>query len=91
LSVILQTFQAGEKILDRQRYQFPQNWLYADHVLGEWSAFSDIMKRKEGAMQTQVGNLQVKIIAENKAVEQKAQDLLVDWEKEKPVRVSLYH
>ena len=46
------------------------------------------MKRKEGAMQTQVGNLQVKIIAENKAVEQKAQDLLMDWEKEKPVRVS---
>ena len=74
--------------MDRQRYQFPQNWLYADHVAGEWSAFSDIMKRKEGAMQTQVGNLQVKIMAENKAVEQKAHDLLQEWEKERPIRVS---
>ncbi len=39
-------------------------------------------------MQTQVGNLQVKIMAENKAVEQKAHDLLQEWEKEKPIRVS---
>lgn len=45
------------------------------------------MKRKNGAVQTQVGNLQMKIVAENKIVELKTQELLQEWEREKPIRV----
>lgn len=47
-------FRDGQKLLERQRYQFPSNWLYSDNVDGEWSAFNDILKRKDGAIQTQV-------------------------------------
>ncbi len=36
----------------------------------------------------QVGSLQMKIVAEDKAVEQKTHELLQEWEKGKPVRVS---
>lgn len=47
-------FHAGEKILDRQRFQFPANWVYVEHVDGEWGAFSEILKRKDSAVQAQV-------------------------------------
>ena len=50
----MQVFHAGEKILDRQRFQFPANWVYVEHVDGEWGAFSEILKRKDTAVQAQV-------------------------------------
>ena len=84
---VYQMFRGGEKILDRQRYQFPPAWVYVDNVEGEWGAFNEIMKRKDSAMQSQIGSLQMKIVAEDKVVEQKTQDLLAEWEKGKPVQV----
>ena len=83
----MQVFRAGEKILDRQRFQFPPTWVYVDNVEGEWGAFNEIMKRKDAAVQAQVGNLQMKIVAEDKVVEQKTTELLQEWEKGKPVQV----
>ncbi len=83
----IQVFHAGEKILDRQRFQFPPNWVYVDHVDGEWGAFNEIMKRKDLAVQGQVGSLQMKIVAEDKVVEQRTQALLQEWEREKPIQV----
>ena len=84
----MQVFRAGEKILDRQRFQFPPTWVYVDNVEGEWGAFNEIMKRKDAAVQAQVGSLQMKIVQEDKVVEQKTTELLQEWEKGKPVQVS---
>ena len=79
----LQVFQAGEKILDRQRFQFPPTWVYVDNVEGEWGAFNEI-----AAVQAQVGSLQMKIVQEDKVVEQTlTTELLQEWEKGKPVQV----
>ena len=83
----LQVFRAGEKILDRQRFQFPSTWVYVDNVEGEWGAFNEIMKRKDAAVQAQFGSLQMKIVQEDKVVEQKTTELLQEWEKGKPVQV----
>ena len=55
LCCAIQNFRAGEKILDRQRFQFPPTWVYVDNVEGEWGAFNEIMKRKDSAVSTQVG------------------------------------
>lgn len=85
----VEVFRAGEKILDRQRFQFPSNWVYVDNVEGEWGAFNEIVKRKESSVQTQIGTLQMQIVAEDRAVEQKTTELLQTWEKEKPVQVQL--
>ena len=84
---VIQVFRAGEKILDRQRFQFPPTWVYVDNVEGEWGAFNEIMKRKDAAVQAQVGSLQMKIVQEDKVVEQKTTELLQEWEKGKPVQV----
>lgn len=51
----IQQFSGGEKTLERQRYAFPSDWLYVDQIQGEWSAFSDILKRKDDSIKEQVG------------------------------------
>lgn len=73
--------------MERQRFQFPNSWLHVDNVEGEWSAFNEIIRRKDCAIQVQVASLQVKIVAEDKAVEARTNDVLVEWEKSKPVEV----
>ncbi|KAJ1982313.1 dynein heavy chain [Dimargaris xerosporica] len=79
-------FRQGQKVLERQRYQFPNDWLYMDQVDGEWSAFSDILARKNNAIQEQIAGLQLKIVAEDRAVEQRIKEVVGDWEKNKPVQ-----
>lgn len=85
----LQMYKEGQRILERQRFQFPANWLYSDNIEGEWGAFNDIIKRKDSSIQTQVASLQMKIVSEDKVVESKTSDVLADWEKDKPVAVSM--
>jgi len=79
------TYKEGQRILERQRFQFPNQWLHVDNVEGEWGAFSEIIKRKDNSIQAQVASLQQKIVAEDKAVEGRTSDYLSDWEKTKPV------
>ncbi|XP_038118676.1 dynein heavy chain, cytoplasmic isoform X2 [Culex quinquefasciatus] len=80
----VEVYREAQRILERQRFQFPNNWLHVDNIEGEWSAFNEIMKRKDSAIQTQVASLQAKIVAEDKAVESRTVDFLNDWEKNKP-------
>ena len=63
--------------------------MYADQVDGEWVAFNEIMKRKDASIQSQIANLQMKIVAEDKVVEQKTVEVLGEWEKDKPVGGSM--
>ena len=49
-----QMFKEGQRILERQRFQFPSSWLHSDNIEGEWSAFNDILRRKNDSIQTQV-------------------------------------
>lgn len=64
--------------------------MHSDNLEGEWSAFNDILHRKDSAIQTQVGTLQSKIKQEDKVVENRTMELLGDWEKQKPVEV-MFH
>jgi len=48
---------SGEKTLERFRYQFPDDWLYSDQLRGEWSAYNEILKRKNDSIQEQLGML----------------------------------
>lgn len=79
-------YKEGQRMLERQRFQLPSNWLHIDSVEGEWSSFSEILKRKDSSIQTQVASLQAKILSEDKAVETRTGVFLGDWEKEKPVK-----
>lgn len=50
-------FRNGQNLLERQRYQFPNGWLYSDNVDGELSSFKEILNRKNNAIQKQVNSL----------------------------------
>ncbi|KAI7858782.1 dynein heavy chain [Circinella umbellata] len=82
----VELFRQGQKTLERQRFQFPNEWVYVDQVDGEWSAFNEILSRKNNAIQEQIAGLQMKIVAEDKVVEQKIRDICAEWEKSKPVQ-----
>ncbi|KAL1922601.1 uncharacterized protein VTP21DRAFT_10140 [Calcarisporiella thermophila] len=82
----VEIFRQGQKTLERQRYQFPNDWLYVDQVDGEWAAFNEILTRKNNAIQEQIAGLQMQIIAEDKIVSQKIRDIVDEWEKNKPVQ-----
>ncbi|TFY78308.1 hypothetical protein EWM64_g5702 [Hericium alpestre] len=77
---------SGEKTLERFRYQFPDDWLYSDQLRGEWSAYNEILKRKNDSIQEQLAGLQLKIVAEDKIVENKINDILAEWEQTRPVQ-----
>jgi dynein heavy chain 1 len=81
----LETFRGGQKVLERQRYAFPDEWLQMDTVDGEWDAFTEILARKDQAIQGQVSTLQLKIVDEDRALERRITELLSDWERHKPV------
>ena len=55
----VELYRESQRILERQRFQFPQQWLHVDNIEGEWSAFNEIIKRKDSSIQTQVASLQV--------------------------------
>lgn len=52
------TYREAQRILERQRFQFPAQWLHVDNIEGEWSAFNEIMRRKDSSIQTQVFTVQ---------------------------------
>ena len=47
-------FRKGQTLLERQRYQFPDNWLYSDNVDSEVGSFKEMLERKNNAIQSQV-------------------------------------
>ena len=82
----LEQFASGQKTLERQRYSFPSDWLYVDQIQGEWSAFSELLKRKDDIINEQVAGLQLKIVAEDKVVDQRTRDFIAEWEANKPLQ-----
>ena len=81
----LETFKRGESTLIRQRYQFPSDWLYGDQIDREWEILNEILGRKLKTVEEQIDALRAKILAEDKVVNEKIADLLVQWNNEKPV------
>ncbi|PWN49680.1 cytoplasmic dynein heavy chain 1 [Violaceomyces palustris] len=85
----IEIFGSGQKTLERQRYMFPQDWLYVDQVEGEWSAFKEILGRKNASIQEQLAGLQMKIIAEDRIVSDKIAAIVSEWEQQKPIQGTL--
>jgi dynein heavy chain 1 len=51
----VELFKHGETTLNRQRYQFPSDWLYIDQIGGEWTALNEILARKGKIVSDQTG------------------------------------
>ena len=81
----MDAFRKGQTALARQRYQFPSDWLYVDQVDHEWSILTDILARKLKVVQDQTDALRAKILAEDKIIHERINDIAAQWNQEKPV------
>ncbi|KAJ3273119.1 hypothetical protein HDV01_004758 [Terramyces sp. JEL0728] len=81
----MKQFYNGQRILERQRYKFPQDWLYYDQVNGEHSAFKEILERKTRLIQDQIEPLKEKIVQEDQATNDQISTLVEDWNNLKPL------
>jgi len=72
----LERQKKGQKLLNSQRYQFPNDWLWIDIVEFEWNqSFQQILGKKVALMEDQIPTLQAKILDEEKSVNAKIKDL----------------
>ncbi len=81
----IEIFRQGQTLLTRQRYQFPSDWLEVDQIDHEWTALNEILDRKLKIVEDQTDALRAKILAEDKVVSEKVNDLIANWNDEKPI------
>ena len=81
----VEIFRQGQTTLTRQRYQFASDWLSVEQVDHEWIALNEILSRKVKIVDDQTDALRAKISAEDKVVSGKIEDVVAQWNQEKPV------
>ena len=97
---LVEIFQKSQNTLSRERYHFPDDWLYVDQISGEWTALKEILARKSKQVQDQFGKgfsdlsliletLRSNILSEDRLVAEKVSNLIANWNSEKPVAGNL--
>ncbi|KAI9891081.1 MAG: Dynein heavy chain, cytoplasmic [Vezdaea aestivalis] len=81
----IEMFRQGQTTLQRQRHQFPTDWLDAERIDDEWNALNEILGRKSKIVEDQTDALRAKIVAEDKVVSNKVVEVIAQWSEEKPV------
>ena len=82
---VVSNLESSEKLLQRQRYQFPRDWIAASNVTGALSALLQVLRRRVTMMDAELPSLQMKIRDEDKKVSERVEQFLTDWEKSKPI------
>ena len=75
----IEIFRQGQTLLARQRYQFASDWLEVEQIDNEWTALNEILDRKLKIVEDQTDALRAKILAEDKVVSEKVNDLIASW------------
>ncbi|TMW64824.1 hypothetical protein Poli38472_008991 [Pythium oligandrum] len=82
----IDSFSQGERLLKKQRFKFGSDWPSLANVEGEWDAFLQLLERKSAAMESQLPQLQAKILEEKTALDQKIVKTVSDWDAAKPLQ-----
>jgi dynein heavy chain 1 len=62
----VEKFDSSNKLLERQRFKYPADWLDLDKVMIEWSNLRQIYNRKTGQLDSEMTRLQEKVISDEK-------------------------
>eukprot|EP00761_Pharyngomonas_kirbyi_P012437 gb/GECH01012464.1/.p1 GENE.gb/GECH01012464.1/~~gb/GECH01012464.1/.p1 ORF type:complete len:4713 (+),score=1227.40 gb/GECH01012464.1/:1-14139(+) len=81
----VKSFKAGQDILQKHRVRLPQDWIDADNIEGEWSAFNEILHRRNEAMAKIRKDLVNKLMEDDQNMEEKLEKYAQDWKDEKPL------
>ena len=71
----VEKFDSSGKLLERQRYKYPSDWLEIDKVMQEWSSFKQIFKRKAEQLDNEIPRLQDKVRADEKNLNDKIREI----------------
>uniref|UniRef100_K3WUC5 Dynein heavy chain, cytoplasmic n=1 Tax=Globisporangium ultimum (strain ATCC 200006 / CBS 805.95 / DAOM BR144) TaxID=431595 RepID=K3WUC5_GLOUD len=82
----LDSFSQGERLLKKQRFKFAADWPSLANVEGEWEAFIQLLDRKSVAMESQLPQLQAKILEEKSTLDQKVSKTVTEWDNAKPLQ-----
>lgn len=82
----LDRFKDGQKLLERQRYHFPNDWTYSDQIEGDWLIFKQIMKKKSEAFDKLFEELRTKLEGEEAVLKDKTSDIENVWNEKKPFK-----
>lgn len=79
----------ANKLLVRQRYQFPKDWQPIEMVEGEWGAFTQILDRRSRVMERELPKLKSLLMQREKQTEENITTLYAEWASQKPVQGSM--
>eukprot|EP01035_Chromulina_nebulosa_P017680 gene17680-23270_t len=79
----------SEKLLQKQRFLFPRDWVPVSNVIGLFTDFTSILNRRITAMESQLSSLQSKIKDEDVNINNNINNLISSWDKDKPEDGSL--
>jgi dynein heavy chain 1 len=82
----IDSFAECERLLKKQRYKFEADWPSLANVEGEWEAFIQLLERKSSAMESQLPQLQTKILEEKTILDQKLSKAIAEWDASKPLQ-----
>jgi dynein heavy chain 1 len=80
----IEKFSSGNKLLERQRYKYPADWLELDKVMTEWSNFKQAFNKKTSQLETEMTRLQTKITTDENALNERIKEIENIWTKDKP-------
>lgn len=75
----VEKFDSSNKLLERQRYKYPSDWLEIEKVMQEWASFKQIYKRKSEQLENEIPRLQDKILADERNLNEKIQEIESQW------------
>ncbi|CAF0789670.1 unnamed protein product [Didymodactylos carnosus] len=81
----MQQLHEAHKILERQRFPFPDNWISVDTISNSWTSLNDVMKQKEQVVEKKLDTIQNQVLHEADIVDTRTKELLEDWDVKKPI------
>eukprot|EP00917_Polyrhabdina_sp_WS-2016_P007442 GHVP01016658.1.p1 GENE.GHVP01016658.1~~GHVP01016658.1.p1 ORF type:complete len:4656 (-),score=837.71 GHVP01016658.1:4666-18633(-) len=79
---------AGERLLQKQKYNFGSSWIWAERVLGIWETFQQLLRHHQTNLERQQNITTKAIVAYDKNVQEQLQELQKEWQVQKPVHGS---
>jgi dynein heavy chain 1 len=78
----------GERVLRRQRYNFPWDWVESSRLKGLFQTIEQILLKRLQAIEDNRSILQTRILTETKVSALRMTDLISTWELEKPTNAT---
>ena len=81
---IVANFEQGERVLQKQRYKFPESWQYASSLVNTLNDLQQIYQRRASFLDKEMPSLMSKVQEEDKSLSTKVSDLFDEWKGKKP-------